>query len=568
MASFAEVVARSSKLASVLRARFQRGQRVLLVYPPGIEFVYAWFAAVSAGVVAVPAPPPHPSRLQRTLPRLASIAKNADTRVLLTARALKAALDGAGIRELEDYQILASDALEEEAADGAALDTVHAPNDVAMLQYTSGSTSEPKGVVLTHGSILHNLAYFADGWDHRPDSVVVNWLPTFHDLGLVYGMLAGVHGGFSTVLVPPVAVMQRPLVWLQAVHRFRGTHSTAPNFAYDLAVRKISAHERAKLDLSSWRVALNAAEPIRWETMERFCEAFGPSGFRRETFCAGYGLSETTCKVVAQRHDAAPRVLKLSHEAIEHDRVEETRDERHFAAIACGQPGLGTEVAIVDPETRARCAADRIGEIWVKSPSNARGYFGNAEETERIFQARTTDGDGPFMRTGDLGFMEGGDVFVTGRLKDLVIVRGENHYPQDIEYAAMDAHAAVRPGCCAAFSVAAEGGEIVVVVAEVERRTGVDRRLGRPGNAPVERRESTDRRQEPALPTHEVPDGVSFPEVSRAIRAAVSHRCELTAQHILLIEPGTLPKTSSGKVQRAICRKHFLDGSFEKVRLG
>ncbi len=507
-----------------------QGERVLLLFPPGLEFVGAFFGCMSAGAIPVPAPPPNPLKPQRSLQRLASIVKSAEPTFALTLSntlsALRPALAEAST--FDAVRWLCTDELPQAPADF----TPHRPDrgDVALIQFTSGSTSEPKGAALTHENVMTNASYFDEGWDHGPDSVLINWLPAFHDLGLVYGILTPLWGGFPGIQMSPIDVIQRPSSWLEAISTHRATHTGGPNFIYELCVRKVRPEVQATLDLSSWRMALDAAEPVRAETLQRFAERFAPQGFRASAFSPGYGMSEATCKVSAVAAADPPTVLALEPGELERHVVEQASSgQTARAVVGCGRPGRDVRVEIVDPESCVPVDAGHVGEIWVSGVGVAHSYWGQPSETERQLRARLQGSDGPpFLRTGDLGFLHEGELFVTGRCKDMIIVRGENHYPQDIEYTVQDAHPGIRAGCSAAFAVEEDGEERLAIVAEVERQDGA---------APFR------------------PE-----EVTTAITRAVAEEHGLRAHRVVLIRTGTIPKTTSGKIQRRACRQMLLAG--------
>ncbi len=563
--TYGELDRRAQAVAHTLRESLQPGDRALLLYPPGLDFIAAFFGCLYAGVVAVPAYPPRLN--DRVQTRLRAIARDAELRAALTTSALFAAAidrDGfaARVPELAAVRWIPTDAL-----GGSNLPDIELaepdPGSIAFLQYTSGSTATPKGVMVTHANLLHNEGMIGEAFRQDEDSVVVGWLPLYHDMGLIGNVLQPLHAGGRCVLMAPVAFLQKPLRWLQAIHRYRGTTSGGPNFAYELCVRRIPPEQREGLDLSCWRVAYNGAEPVRAETLERFAEAFAPCGFRRESFYPCYGLAEATLFVTGGDAGRWPRIESEPHppgpplpspplppgEGGTRDRSEiETGKTTFFSPlpvgggamgegpgvrgrlVSCGHGWQGQRIAVADPEAGAELAPGRVGEIWISGPSVARGYWRNPEATEHDFRARLVTGDGPFLRTGDLGFLLGGELYVTGRIKDLIIVRGRNHYPQDLELTAERSHPDLRPGCGAAFSVEAAGEERLVLVQEVERR----------------------RR-----------DGLE--EVAEAVRRAVAEEHEVQVHEVVLVRVGTVPKTSSGKIQRRLCREQYLHGELTVV---
>jgi amino acid adenylation domain-containing protein len=522
--TYAGLDGQARRIAKVLREVMAPGERALLLYPPGLDFIAAFFGCLYAGVVAVPAYPPRPN--DRSQSRLRSIARDAGPRAALTNSAVLAGTKGlaALAPELAMVRWIATDALAGRGDDEGTLPEPD-PESLAFLQYTSGSTAEPKGVEVTHANLLHNERMIGAAFQQDESSVVVGWLPLHHDMGLIGNVLQPLHAGGRCVLMSPVAFLQRPLRWLEAISRFRGTTSGGPDFAYELCVRKASPEALAGLDLTSWQVAFNGAEPVRAETLERFAATFEPCGFRPESFYPCYGLAEATLFVAGGVRGRVPRVARVESAALEHSEVVPATPEASGARrlVSCGRPWMGQRVVVADPETGAECRTGRVGEIWIAGPSVARGYWQNPEATARDFNAFLPSGDGPFLRTGDLGFVADGELYVTGRLKDLIILRGRNHYPQDLERTAEASHPDLRPGGAAAFSVETAGEERLVIILEVERR----RRDG-------------------------------FEEVAEAIRRAVAEEHEVQVWEVVLIRAGSLPKTSSGKVQRGLCRRLYL----------
>jgi amino acid adenylation domain-containing protein len=520
-------------VAQALSERIAPGERALLVYPPGLEFVSAFFGCLYAKVVAVPAYPPPANR---PAIRLETTVASARPALALTTAKVRADVERRREKApfLGDLSWLASDELRPEAAEGWR-DCGARPGDLAFLQYTSGSTTTPRGVMLSHAILLHNSAVIARGFDHASDGrgLGVCWLPLYHDMGLIGGVLQPIFAGGPTILMPPVAFLTNPLRWLKGISDYRATVSGGPNFAYELCARKVTDEEKATLDLSSWEVAFTGAEPIWAETLDRFAEIFGPRGFRREAFFPCYGLAESTLMVTGSRKEDLPAVISLQKSALKEGRVVEAQpnDPKGQRFVGCGRPALGQSVVIADPQSLRRCAADEIGEIWTAGPSVAQGYWDLPEETEQVFCARLADGSGPYLRTGDLGFLHADELFVTGRIKDVLIIEGRNHYPQDIEASVEKAHRAVRAGCVAAFSAEIDGQERLIVAAELEREF---------------------RRGDPA-------------PVLAAIRQAVAGQHGLYTHAVVLLRTGTIPMTSSGKVQRYACRDAFHDGTFEEI---
>jgi acyl-CoA synthetase (AMP-forming)/AMP-acid ligase II/acyl carrier protein len=527
--TWAELAGRARAVGAQLRgAGLMPGDRALLAFPEGNAFLDAWFGCLAVGVLAVPAHPPDPLRLARTLPRLIALRADCTPRALLTVPALAEAL-----RPVADgLPVL----FPPTAPDGPERGPTH-PNAVAYLQYTSGSTTEPRGVRVTHHNLVHQLEQFDHGHDHGPGSVIVSWLPATHDLGLVYGRLMGLWKGIPTVHLDPAAVMARPRVWLEALTAWRGTHTPTPNFGLDVAARRID--DLHGLDLSSVRVLLNGAEPIRRESEVRFVERFMAVGLDPRAITHAMGMSEATAKIVSEPVGRGGRFAVIDARALAEGRAEPCADGPGAIVVASnGGPAPATRVRIVDPTSLVVLPDDAVGELWVGGATVADGYWERPEASEALFRARTSDGDGPFLRTGDLGFLRDGELYLVGRKKDVIIVRGQNHHPQDLEWAIEGAHPALRPGCAAAFGLPGpDGEEQVGLVVEV-----------REGPIPVD-------------------------NVFGAIRARLSD-LGLSAGAIGLLAPRALPKTSSGKLQRSAAREGFLDGSlavlhrWERARQG
>ncbi len=507
------------------------GERAFLLYPPGLEFIKAFFGCLYAGVVAIPLPV-----VKRSLPRLQAVARDARARFLLTDARTRPALDDGGSRppEFEAMQWITTDELRG-SPDRWEPQSLEA-GSLAYLQYTSGSTASPKGVMVTHGNLLRHLADIEQAWGYSADGATVTWVPHFHDYGLVDGLLEPLYAGIPCYVMSPTAFYMRPARWLQAISRYRATHTQGPNSGYEHCLRRVRPEQLEGLDLRCWRTASNGGEPVRPDTARGFVAALEPYGFGRQAFYPSFGLAEATLLVSTKRHDQAPAIRSLDADALErHSAVEATAGSARSVreVVSCGPP-IGTlKVVIADPQTRQRLADGAVGEIWVKGPGLAVGYWENPTETERTFAARLADtGEGPYMRTGDLGFLKEGELSVTGRIKDVIIVRGRNHYPQDVELTVETSHAALRPGHGAAFSVEAEGEERLVVVQEVER-------------AHLR--------------------GIVAEDVVGDIREAVAEAHELSVHAVVLTKPGSVPMTSSGKVRRAACRVLFLEGTLEAV---
>lgn len=538
-------------IATLLTSLNCQGQPVLLLYPPGLDYIAAFFGCLYAGAIAVPAYPPRPNR---SLDRLQVMIQDAGARVALTHSTVLGGLE----RRIPDYGDLQR--LHWLATDGidTTLATVWQPpaitaDSLALLQYTSGSTGNPKGVMISHGNLIHNSARINTFFGDTAASRGVSWLPPYHDMGLVGGILQPLYVGAPMALMPPVAFLQKPFRWVQAIAQYGATTSGGPNFAYDLCVQKTTPEQRASLDLSHWRLAFSGAEPVRAETLARFTQAFAPCGFQQRAFYPCYGMAETTLMVTGGDSEALPCTYTVQEQALQNNRAiapdsltpdSLTADpltpnprppapDEARTLVGCGHAPADQAVLIVDPKTRVPCPADTVGEIWVAdSPSLAQGYWRQPEQTEATFQARTAAGAGPYLRTGDLGFLRQGELYVTGRLKELIIVRGRNYYPKDIEETVETAHDALRPGAGAAFTITVAGQERLVVVQEVERRHL---------------------------------RSLDAEAVVAAVRRAVTEAHDLQLYGLQLLKTGSVPKTSSGKIQRYLCRAGYLDHQLEAV---
>jgi 8-amino-7-oxononanoate synthase len=531
--TYCELERRALAIAAYLQSQLFPGERVLLLYPPGLEFPAAFFGCLCAGMVAVPTNLPSSNRFLANLAATVSDARpTAALSVVSTLEEYRRQIDQTP--ELATLKWIATDTIPDDLANEWQEPPL-GTDSLAVLQYTSGSTGSPKGIMVSHGNLLHNSSVIHALFGHSPGMRSVIWLPPYHDMGLVGGIIQPVYAGGDAILLSPVHFIQKPLRWLMAISRYAGTSSGGPNFAYDLCVRKITPEQKSGLDLSSWDVAFNGAEPVRWETLQRFAAAFKSRGFRQKAFLPCYGLSEITLLATGCNKNSEPTFLQADAQALKAGRITLAAEEREHdcTLVGNGEVPPGHAIVIVDPEKQTRCQRDAIGEIWIAGPSVTQGYWNRPEDSEKIFRARLADTDeGPFLRTGDLGFIHAGQLFVTGRLKDLIILRGLNYYPQDIERTVERSHEALRAGCGVAFAVEVETEERLVVVQEVERQ--YIRKL-------------------------------DAGAVIGAIRQGVSQEHGIRVDTVVLIKTSSLPKTSSGKVQRRLCREHFLQGSLHVV---
>lgn len=533
--TYAELDRRARAIAAELQTKVKPGDRAMLVYPAGLDFIAAFFGCLYAGVVAVPATYPKP---RRPLPRMNRIAIDCGAHVALTT---SQTLDTIGFAQI-DPEVGHLDWI---ATDNVSVDTAANWCDpkidgsqLAFLQYTSGSTSDPKGVMVSHGNLLSNLAAIESAFgigqvdaDHV-SSTGVFWLPAYHDMGLIGGILTPLYVGGRSVLMSPTSFLQRPIRWLQAIDHYQATISGAPNFAYELCVEKINPEERAELDLSKWRLAFCGAEPIRADMIERFTKTFAPQGFRSTSLYPCYGLAESTLLAAGPKFDTDPAIAKFNRQALAAHRVQPANGEpaeQVQALVGCGETVIDHELLIVDPESNQPVGESHVGEIMLQGPSIAQGYWNCPKETAETFAAKVPGHEGEFLRTGDLGFIRDGEIFVTGRLKDVIIIRGRNHYPQDIEQTTEATHAGILAG--AAFSVPVEGEERLVVVHSIDRQY---------------RKED-------------------WEKVAGKVRRAIVAGHELDPYAIVFIRQTSLPITSSGKVQRNLCREQYLQGELKVV---
>ncbi|WP_037657298.1 AMP-binding protein, partial [Streptomyces aurantiacus] len=526
--TYAELDLRARHVAALLQHEGAAGEPVLLLHPPGLDYIAAFMGCLYAGAVAVPAYPPDTRRFGQTMPRLAAIARDSRATHALTTGGLSrfagdrrdelAALGLGGLRWL-----VTGGADTPTAAGWREPDLTG--DSLAFLQYTSGSTSAPKGVMVGHGNLLHNLAGIHRRLAHDADSAMVSWLPPYHDMGLIGGILSPLYGGFPAHLMAPMTFVRRPLLWLATLSDTRASTSVAPNFGFEACVRRITDEERGRLDLSHWRLALNGAEPVRADTLDRFVERFEPCGFRRGALLPCYGLAEATLMVTGVRAHEQPAVGEFDAAALGAGVATAASGGRVTRVVGCGPPVDGVDVAVVDPATQRRVAGEgTVGEVWIAGGSVARGYWRRPDATEDTFRARIEgEPGGPYLRTGDLGFLRDGQLHVVGRTKDVVIVQGRNHYPHDVELTVERTDSAVRSGCGAAFAVEVDGAEQLVVAYEIDGRRADD-----------------------------------APALLARLRSAIADEHEVAPHAVVLLKRSTVPKTTSGKIQRQACRQDFL----------
>ncbi|MEA5360343.1 SDR family NAD(P)-dependent oxidoreductase [Amycolatopsis sp., V23-08] len=532
--TYATLDSRARALAARLSAH-EPGARVLVLVPHGLDFLVGLFACVYSGLIAIPAPAPEPAQWKQQLPRLRAIGEDArpavvvsaeqNTEVVLRACAEVPSLAGA------EHLVLGRDDAGEERAPLRLAD----PGEAAYLQYTSGSTASPKGVMISQRNLLVQAELIRGSWDYGPDCLSVGWMPYFHDYGLIEGLIQPLYAGLPTVMMTPMTFLKSPAAWLRAVSRFKATHSAGPVFAYDYAVKRVQDRHLAELDLSGWLNASIGAERVHERTLTSFTERFAPAGFRRDAFRPSFGLAEYT--LMATTRPLGDRATILPARAPGAGTVDGARYESPWPLVGCGHPALDTQLRVVDPATRRECAPGEVGEIWLAGASAALGYWNRPRETAETFEA-TLDGDESdqrYLRTGDLGLLHDGELFVTGRLKELVIVQGVNHHPEDIERAAATADpgfAGLRGAAFATETLSEDGTERVVLVHETNARALSPEKLD---------------------------------ELAATVRAVVSAHCGVDVHALVLVRRGGVPKTTSGKVQRTACRRQWLDGSLGVV---
>jgi acyl-CoA synthetase (AMP-forming)/AMP-acid ligase II len=535
--SFGELDLQARAIAAELSRHAEPGARALLHYPPGLEFVTAFFGCLYAGIVAIPAAPLDGSRPDSAAAaRSRAIVESSRPQLWLSVAEGHERID-ATLREaagLATLRSIATDGVDPAGAGRWSAPAIDAAS-VAYLQYSSGSTGTPKGVTLTHGNVLHNLAAIRDLCATGPAPVGALWLPMFHDMGLVAGALMPVTGA-RVKLMSPLAFVHQPYRWLSLLDE-SGSVSAAPNFAFELCTHRVTDKQLAQLDLSGWSCAIVGAERVRPATLERFAERFAACGFKREAFAPCYGLAESTLLVTGGPLGRPPTVRHLDLSALARHEVSETpAGSQSVPLVGCGEPRPGVRVVIVDPDTLRPCSPGRIGEVCVASPSVGTGYWDAPDQTQESFGLTIDGTEGSFLRTGDLGALVDGQLFVSGRRKDLIIVDGQNHYPPDLEATVEGAHPAVRTGFCAVVAVEDGRSERIVVLAELSVR---------------------------ALRRH----GVDPDQVATAIRRAISSGHPVAVDDVVLLRPGTLPFTSSGKLQRFACAAAYAAGRLEHRRI-
>ncbi len=542
--TYGQLEQKAKAIAAYLQSVCSPQDRVLLLFPAGLDYITAFFGCLYAGVIAIPAYPPRPNR---SLNRIYNILQNAQTNIALTTSDTLQSLSRLESTPVQNLRWITTDTIDNNIAT-----YWHEPDldedSIAFLQYTSGSTAEPKGVKIAYRNLLHNLEAIHRCFRHSTQSRGVIWLPPYHDMGLIGGVLQPLFGDFPVTLMSPLMFLQNPLRWLKAISRDRATTSGGPNFAYDMCVRKFKPEQLRGLDLSSWQVAFNGAEPINHETLNSFAETFAPYGFDYSAFYPCYGMAEATLIISGGSKHTAVVTKTVRGKALEQNKIAIADDNEPHprTLVSCGRSLFDQKIAIANPETLVSCKPGEVGEIWVSGASIAQGYWRQPQISEATFNVYLKDtNEGPFLRTGDLGFIDCGELFFTGRLKDMIVIKGRNHYPQDIEKTVQETTSWIRPSCVASFSIELQGEEKLVVLAEVER-TYWSKNRSKDSNGRSAKKEM-----------------ISVKDLTQSIRREISKNHDLQVHTTLLLKPGSLPKTSSGKIQRHACRAEFLANNLE-----
>lgn len=534
--SFAQLDSRARAIAAFLQKNnHEGGDAAILLYPPGMQYLEAFFGCLYAGIIAIPAYPP---RKNRSIERVESIIKDSGAKMILTDGQIHSNIQKSfkSNIQLENVKLI----LTEEISSVSARDWLYPEinkQTVAFIQYTSGSTGNPKGVVLTHGNIIRNQQLIKEAFQHSDKTVFVSWLPLYHDMGLIGNVLQPLYLGIHCVLMPPVAFLQKPIRWLQAMSKYGGTTTGAPNFAYDLCIDKIPDEQLLSLDLRNWDLAYNGSEPIKAETIEKFSEKFSVCGFQKKAFCPCYGLAEATLLVTSTDKYKEPVILSVKKKELERERkviISNNNSEQTVFFVSSGKTYLGLKLIVVVQESNIKCEEDQIGEIWISDETISKGYWDKPFKNIEVFGAELQNEAGvKYLRTGDLGFIHGNELFVTGRIKDLIIMRGRNYYPQDIELTVYNCHESLLKGSGSAFSIDLSGSEELIVIQELE---------------------------------HRAEKHVDAESICQSIREAIVKVHEISPHTIVLTRQLSIPKTSSGKLQRYLAKQYYLDGNLEIIK--
>jgi len=542
--TYAELDKKARAIAAHIQTFAKPGERVLLLYPPGLEYITAFFGCLYAGVIAVPAYPP---RLHRTLARLKAIATDARSHIALTTTSLHSRVESliTQIPEFKDLRSITTDNIDASLSNKWA-EFKFQEKQLSFIQYTSGTTGLPKGVALSHENLLNNVSLIYRFFEMNDQSIGMSWLPPYHDMGLIGGVLSPLYAGVPCIFMSPVAFLQKPFRWLQSISRSKATHSGGPSMAYELCLKKITPEQRDTLDLSRWELAFCGADSISCDILKKFTKFFGPCGFNPNALYPCYGLAEATLFVTGGEKGGSLRISSFDQNSLEYQGLAKPASDKvkSWKIVSCGKPKEEQKVRIADPNTHYSCPEEKVGEVWLAGKSIAQGYWDHPEETKEFFQAYLRDtGEGPFFRTGDLGFMKNGELFLIGRLRDAIAAHNRQIFPQVIEESVERSHSSVRNNCSAVFSIEVDRNTELVAVAEFERRNS-----------------DNDHHLE-----HEKNHPINFQEVLQAIYHSVVKNHGIEPYAIVLVKVGSISKTSSGKTQRYACKADYLSNKLEII---
>lgn len=517
-------------IAGILQQDLRFGDRALLLFPAGLDFINAFYGCLYSGIIAVPLAIPR--RYREDLTQIVNVIKNSEALAIISTTAILKDLKLP--EDLNFIKIINIDEI------NSGLDKIWKQpkvkkNDIAFLQYTSGSTGSPNGVIVTHGNLLHNQQQILKSFCTSPQSVLISWLPHYHDMGLIGNIIHPLYVGFHAILMPPLAFLQKPYRWLKAISKYKATISGGPNFAYDLCVERITHEQKESLKLESWRVAFNGAERVRADTINKFSEVFEGNGFKKQSFFPTYGMAENTLFASGGDPDSKPVILAVNRKNLENNKIiikEPGAQQDIQLLVSSGRSSEDQMVIAVDPIQKEICKDLFVGEIWIKSSSVTKGYWKNSLKTKDCYEGYLKDGSGPFLQTGDLGFLKDGEIFITGRIKDLIIIRGRNIYPEELEIVAQKVDPILRNGCGAAFSIDDNNEDRIVLVQEIDR-SGIR--------------------------------SLNENQIFNLIVENIAKYFDLQIFKIILIKPFTLPKTTSGKVRRQETKKLLLNGRINPI---
>lgn len=536
--TFSELFRQSAGVAQDLFDRGHTGTSILLAFPPGLDFVKAFFGCMMAGIRAVPVPLPNPNS-KNPLGRILATAAGCEATIVMTTKELA---DMVGPM-MKDLPITLEAVTEKTQSKWDGPETKM--DQVAYLQFTSGSTGHPKGVAITHANAVANLRVMGQMLRLKASQPAMVWAPHYHDLCLVGHILGPVMFGYESILMSPLEFLMKPVRWLKAMSHYKVANTACPNFGYEYSVRRVKPEDCEGLDLSNWRIAGNGGEPVLKPTLDAFVEKFGPHGFKREAFMPCYGMAESVLFVAGLKSmSEAPKVLTVSSDDLETHKITILPDnpEGERTVVSCGAPASEHRVISVDPVERTLNTPDQVGELWVQGPSVPACYWGLKEETEATFEGYLADSEeGRFLRTGDLGFVKDDEVYITGRIKDLIIIAGKNHYPSDIEFSIQNSGAPIRTGSCVAVSQEVNGAEELVIITEVD-----DKKI-------------------PEDDQGEAAVSEFWTSAVKKIQGAVSEGHKLSAQTVVFVKPRSLEKTSSGKPRRRYYKQLFQKGELDLV---